>query len=80
MGFAKAVHAVVTDFRYADPVRSATKTGFVQEHLVRGTLLSGPALNLVVGEMRGERIAAAREYFDSSSAAELLAELRKQQA
>lgn len=83
LGFAKAVHAVVTDFRYADPVRSATHTGFVQEHFVRGTLPSGKPLNLavcVVGDISGERITSAREYFDSSAGAELLAELAKMAA
>ncbi|WP_337271382.1 nuclear transport factor 2 family protein [Oryzifoliimicrobium ureilyticus] len=78
LGFAKAVHAVLKDFQYADPVCSATKTGFVQEHSVRGTLPNGAAVDLavcVVGDISGERLVAAREYFDSASASELLAEL-----
>lgn len=77
--FNGAVHRVVKDFRYTDAVRSATATGFVEEHAVRGTLPNGSALELavcVVGEVRDGKVTDVREYIDTARAAGLIAALR----
>lgn len=71
----RVVRAAVTNFRYEAAVRSATETGFVEEHAVRGTLPDGSELDLaacVVGEVRDGRVVALREYLDSAAAAGLL--------
>ncbi len=73
--FTAAVNATVPDFGYEDTVRSATATGFVEEHRVRGTLPNGKQLDLmvcVVGEVREEKITALREYVDTQAAVGLL--------
>lgn len=78
LAFNAAVGMVVNDFRYVDAVRSATATGFVEEHSVRGTLTSGKTLDLavcVVAEVKGGKVTDVREYFDSAAAAELVAAL-----
>lgn len=75
MSFTRAVLGVVEGFRYEEVVRSATDTGFVEEHRVRGTLPGGDALELaacVVGEVRDGRIVELREYLDSRAAGKLL--------
>ncbi len=46
--FALAVYQVVKGFRYEDAVRSETRSGFVEEHNVRGTLPDGSELDLAV--------------------------------
>lgn len=79
LGFNRAVHGVVKNFRYEDAVRSATAAGFVEEHLLRGTLPDGTTINLalcVVADMHDGKITELREYFDSASAAGLIAALR----
>ena len=78
LGFNRAVHGVVKGFRYEDAVRSATATGFVEEHAVRGTLPDGARLDLavcVVADIRDGRITDIREYFDTALAAGLVAAL-----
>lgn len=73
--FSLAVLGVVKDFRYEDAVRTATDTGFVEEHRVRGTLPDGAQLDLaacVVAEVRDGRISSLREYLDGSRARGLL--------
>jgi len=73
--FTAAVHGVVPDFHYENPVRSSTATGFVEEHDVCGTLPDGSALRLpvcVVAEVKDGKISAVREYLDSARAAGLL--------
>ena len=75
MGFTAAVHRVVQNFRYEDVVCSMTKTGFVEEHSVRGMLPDGSQLDLaacVVGEVRDGKIVELREYVDSAKAAGLI--------
>ena len=77
--FSGAVGRLVTDFRYGDPVRAATETGFVEEHSVRGTLPSGKTLDFrvcVVADVRDGKVTDVREYFDSAAAAGLIAALR----
>ena len=76
--FALAVVGVVQDFRYADAVRSATSTGFVEEHSVRGTLPDGSDLDIrvcVVADVRDGKVSNIREYFDRDSAAGLIGAL-----
>ncbi len=78
LGFTFAVLAIVKEFRYEDAIRSATDTGFVEEHLVRGTLPDGTELCLsacVVGEVENGKITLLREYVDSAAAAGLIAAL-----
>ncbi|MEL7042813.1 MAG: nuclear transport factor 2 family protein [Pseudomonadota bacterium] len=72
--FAEAVHDLVPDFEYANPRRSVTETGFVEEHDVQGTLPNGDRINLavcIVAEISDGRIIALREYFDPSRARNL---------
>lgn len=75
LGFNAAVHKVVRDFRYEDAVRSATETGFVEEHAVRGTLADGSRLELqvcVVAEVSGGKVSDVREYLDTKAAEGLI--------
>lgn len=78
--FSDAVQRVVKHFRYEDARRSATATGFVEEHNVRGVLPDGSQLNLpvcVVGDVRDGRVSALREYLDFRAAAGLVAALSR---
>lgn len=79
MGFTAMVHKVVTDFHYENPVRSATETGFIEEHDVCGTLPDGSTLKLilcVVGEVEDGKITKLREYVDTGAAAGLMKALQ----
>lgn len=76
--FAAAVHGAVKNFRYENVVRSATPTGFVEEHSVRGTLPDGSPLDLaacVVADLRDGKVADVREYVDGVAAAGLMGAL-----
>jgi ketosteroid isomerase-like protein len=78
--FNRKVGAAVTGFRYEDTVRSATDTGFVEEHAVRGTLPDGTALELavcVVATVKDGRVTDVREYLDSAASAGLAAALKQ---
>ena len=78
LGFSRAVLGVVEDFRYDDAVRSATATGFVEEHRVRGVLPDGSQLDVavcVVADVRDGKVASIREYLDTGAAAGLIAAL-----
>lgn len=78
--FTGAVHAVVPDFHYEEAVRTATDSGFVEEHDVCGTLPDGSALSLtvcVVAEVTGGRITKIREYIDTAAAAGLMKALSR---
>ena len=78
LAFAVSVLGVVTDFRYEDPVRSETESGFVEEHSVRGTLPDGSELDLpvcVVADVRDGKVSDVREYFDGVRAAGLVSAL-----
>ena len=78
--FNAAVHKVVAGFGYSDAVRSATATGFVEEHAACGTLAGGAALRLpvcVVADVKGGQVTSVREYFDSAAAAPLVAALSR---
>lgn len=76
--FTLKVNKVIKDFHYEDPIRSATATGFVEEHMVCGTLPDGKPLNIpacVVGEIQDGKITVLREYLDSAAAMGLIAAL-----
>jgi ketosteroid isomerase-like protein len=78
--FSRAVLRVVGDFRYADVRRSATATGFVEEHSVRGVLPDGSELDLtvcVVADVRDGKVCDLREYLDVAAASGLIAALSK---
>ena len=78
LGFAKLVHRAAKGFEYGDPVRSATATGFVQEHSIRGTLSDGQKVEVptcVVGDISDGKITGLREYFDTAAGANLRAAL-----
>ena len=75
LGFNTAVHKIVRDFRYENPVRSATEIGFVEEHAVRGTLSDGNTLNFqvcVVAELSDGKVSMIREHFDTKAAQGLI--------
>lgn len=79
MQFTGAVHAVIPDFRYENPVRWQTESGFVEEHDVCGTLPDGETFKLVlcvVGEVDDGKITKLREYVDTGAAAGLMKALR----
>jgi limonene-1,2-epoxide hydrolase len=74
----RAVGKVVRDVRYCDAVRSATATGFAEEHVLRGILPDGSELALAVcavANVENGTVADVREYFDSAAAKGLLAAL-----
>ena len=76
--FSQAVSAIVSDFRYENITRSATGSGFVEEHKVRGTLPNGSQLTLVacvVADIENGKITRLREYVDTAAAAGLSAAL-----
>ena len=76
--FSQAVFGVVSNFRYEDAVRSATATGFVEEHAVRGELPDGSQLDMavcVVADVQDGKIVSLREYLDSNAASGLIAAL-----
>lgn len=73
--FNSAVQRVVKGFHYNEAVRSATDSGFVEEHKVCGTLPDGSEMNLaacVVGRVENSKVTQLREYVDSAGAAGLL--------
>ncbi|MCZ8320905.1 MAG: nuclear transport factor 2 family protein [Novosphingobium sp.] len=79
LAFNQAVGRVLKDLRYCEAIRSATATGFVEEHRLKGTLPDGSALNLavcVVAIVENGKVTEVREYFDSAPAAGLVAALR----
>lgn len=76
--FTLAVNNIVKDFHYEEAVRSATATGFVEEHMVCGTLPDGKPLKIpacVIGEIHQGKITMLREYLDSAAATGLIAAL-----
>lgn len=78
--FAVAVKNAGPDFRYEDPVRAATETGFVEEHRVRGSFTNGGEIDMtvcIVGDVEDGKITALREYFDPAGAAAMAKALRR---
>ncbi len=77
--FSAAVKARVPDFRYEERTCNATERGFVEEHLVRGTLPDGNELRIaacVVADVQDGQIQSLREYLDTADAVGLLKALR----
>lgn len=61
--------------RYTDVRRSATATGFVQQHMVRATAGDGRVVEVpacIVATCRGGRITRLDEYLDSAHVAAVL--------
>lgn len=78
VGFSQAVLAAVENFRYENPVRAETESGFVEEHDVVCDLPDGSQMNArlcVVAEVTDGKITSIREYVDSRAASGLLAAL-----
>jgi ketosteroid isomerase-like protein len=78
LAFSSAVKKVVKDFHYAHARRHTTDSGFVEEHIVQGTLPDGSELRLnacVVAELSDGKIKELREYVDTSNAGNLQAAL-----
>lgn len=78
LGFALTVKRVVPDLHYANIVRGATASGFVEEHDVCGSLPDGAPLALrvcVVADVVDGQVQRLREYFDTAAAAGLIAAL-----
>jgi len=62
----------VTDRRYDEVKRQATETGFVEQHVLRGTAPNGNELEVpacLVVTVRGDRISRIDEYIDSAALA-----------
>ncbi|OBV12071.1 nuclear transport factor 2 family protein [Erythrobacter dokdonensis] len=73
--FAGAVNAALPDFRYENPIRTTTDSGFVEEHLVRASRPDGGQLSVmvcVVAEVSNGKITTLREYVYTGAAAGLL--------
>ncbi|WOJ97122.1 nuclear transport factor 2 family protein [Congregibacter brevis] len=73
--FSMAVVDVVDNFRYEEAKRSATTTGFVEEHSVRGTLPDGSELDMricVVADVQNGKVQELREYLDANAASGLI--------
>lgn len=78
LGLSKTILGVVKNFRYEEAKRSATATGFVEEHRVRGTLPDGSQLDLavcVVADVEDGQVVDLREYLDTAAVSGLIAAL-----
>jgi ketosteroid isomerase-like protein len=65
----------ITGFRYEDVRRTATATGFMEQHTLRGTAPNGEELRVpacIVCTVRDGRITRLDEYFDSTQIAAIL--------
>ncbi|GAA3456545.1 nuclear transport factor 2 family protein [Dactylosporangium matsuzakiense] len=68
------LHRKVADKRYEDVVRHPTPTGYVEQHVLRGTAPNGTELEIhacLVVRVRDGRVARIDEYLDSRAAAAL---------
>ena len=75
LAFAVAVKQLVPDFHYANARRTATPSGFIEEHTVSGTLPDGSKLKIaacVVADVSEGKISNLREYVDAAAAQGLL--------
>jgi ketosteroid isomerase-like protein len=64
----------ISGLRYEDVRRHATPTGFVQQHVLRGTAPNGKSLEIpacIVCAVSGGRISRLDEYLDSAQLAAL---------
>lgn len=78
--FNAIVHGIAADFGYSSAIRAATATGFVEEHLVSGTLADCTRFAFpvcVVAEVFDGLVSSVREYVDTAAAAPLLAALSR---
>lgn len=60
----------VTNRRYEEVRRQATETGFVEQHVLRGTAENGTELDIpacLVVTVSGDRISRIDEYIDSAA-------------
>ena len=65
----------IADLRYEDVRCQETATGFVQQHVLRGTTPDGRPVSVaacMVGRVEGGRITRLDEYLDSAHLAPLL--------
>ena len=65
----------VTGFRYDDRRCESTETGFIEQHVVRGTTSGAVEFSIpacIVCTVVGGRVTRLAEYFDSAAAAPLL--------
>jgi len=65
----------IVDRRYEDIRRQVTPTGFVQQHVLRGTARNGFQLNVracLVVTIENERVVRVDEYLDSAAIAGLV--------
>ena len=68
------LHRKVGNKRYEDVVRQATPTGYVEQHVLRGTAPNGTEFEIpacLVVTVTGGRISRIDEYLDSQAAAAL---------
>jgi ketosteroid isomerase-like protein len=64
------LHRKVRDKRYEDVRRQPTPTGFIEQHVLRGTAPNGTSLDIsacLVVTVRDERIARIDEYLDGNA-------------
>lgn len=76
--FSDLVLQRVSNFHYENIIRSATSTGFVEEHDVCCDFDDGASLRMrvcLVGDVCDGKITSVREYVDSRAARKLLAAL-----
>ncbi len=69
------LHRKVTDKRYEDVVRHPTPSGYVEQHVLRGTAPDGTLLDIyacLVVTVTGDRISRIDEYIDSQAIAALM--------
>jgi ketosteroid isomerase-like protein len=65
----------IADFRYEDVRRTATASGFMEQHTLRGQAPNGEELRVpacIVCTVRDGRITRLDEYFDSAQIAALI--------
>ena len=63
------LHRTLADRRYEQVVRQPTPTGFVEQHVLRGTTPNGEQINVpacLVVRIDGDRITRIDEYVDSA--------------
>lgn len=69
------LHRKVVNKRYEDVKRQVTPTGFVEQHVLRGTAPDGTELDIhacLVVTVTGERISRIAEYIDGNAITSLL--------
>jgi ketosteroid isomerase-like protein len=75
LGVLAAATSAIRDFRYEDVRRTATPSGFVSQHVLRGTAPNGEELDVpscIVCTVRDGRITRLDEYFDAGHIAPVM--------